>query len=211
MASRDEDSGSLTNRLMSRSETGLHRQSVQGGGEVYSGPTASRALKAIGARAMTMDDTIFVDEGFDVNKAEDAALYAHESHHRDESGGSDQHGARDAEEVHARAIERMVLHRMDAGEGLGDILRDVQNGVIPRSSGEADSMAQRSASSPAGATGKGGGSELDDGDAMKAYNDMVAAGKDHKTIVRELVKYCVETITRQEEEHHFRKTELDFF
>jgi len=210
MARRDDDSGSLTNRLMSRSETGLRRKAVEGGGEVYSGPTASRALKAVGARAMTMDNTIFVDEGFDVNKAEDAALYAHESHHRDESGGSDQHGARDAEEVHARAIERMVLHRMGAGEGLGDILRDVQNGMVPRDSVQADAMASR-AQDPAGSTGRGGGSELAEGDAMTAYHDMLAAGKDHQTIVRELVKYCVETISRQEEEHLFRKAELDFF
>jgi len=210
MASRDDDSGSLTNRLMSRADPGLRKSSVQGGGDVYSGPTASRALKALGARAMTMDDTIFVDEGFDTSNPEDAALYAHEAHHQDESGGSDQHGSQDAEETQARAIERMVLHRVQSGESIGDILADIKGGGRENMA-SSDVASTRGNTQTQGTQGEGGGSELTDGDAMKAYNEMIGSGKDHATIVRELVQYCVETISRQEEDHLFRKSELDFY
>ncbi len=211
MAPRDEDSGSLTNRLMSRGDPGIQRRSVRGGGEVYSGPTASRALEAVGARAMTMDETIFVDEGFDAGNPDDAALYAHEAHHQSESGGSDQHGAQDEEETQARAIERMVLHRMEAGEGIGNILSEIRGGQAPRNAAEAEQMATGGNVESPGAQGEGGGSELSGGDAMKAYNAMIASGKDHAAVVRELVQYCVETIGRQETDHLFRKSELDFF
>lgn len=211
MANGDDESGSLTNRLMSRADPGLRKRNVQGGGEVYSGPTASKALKAVGARAMTMDETIFVDDGFDASNPEDAALYAHEAHHQTESGGSDQHGDHDEEETHARSIERMVLHRMQSGEDIGAILQDVKSGAGRPNAAVADVAGTRGNTSTQGTAGEGGGSELTDGDAMKAYNQMIAAGKDHAMIVRMLVQYCVETIGRQEEDHLFRKSELDFY
>ena len=106
MSNRDK----LTDRLLDR-EGGLHTRKAPGGGEVMTGPTASRALKALGARAMTMDNTIFVDEGFDPGSPEDLALLAHERHHQAESGGTDQHSEFDLEElcVGASAEEKRPL------------------------------------------------------------------------------------------------------
>ena len=48
-----------------------------------------------------------------------------------ESGGHDDgHSGHDAEEVAARAIERMVLHRAKAGDNITDILRAVDAGEV---------------------------------------------------------------------------------
>lgn len=88
---------------------------LPGGGEVFTGKLASRTLDAMGARAMTMDKTVIVDEGFDPNKPADQALYAHEMYHVQHSGGQGSNEARDAEEIGARAVERMVLHRAVGG------------------------------------------------------------------------------------------------
>lgn len=82
---------------------------------MYSGELASRSLKAMGARAMTVDHTVIVDESFDPNRAEDQALYAHEMYHVTHSGGEGGNESRDAEEVAARAVERMVFHRAAGG------------------------------------------------------------------------------------------------
>ncbi len=114
---RSERGGSPTaDRLASRAERGaLKRSSMPGGGEVFSGELASRALKSLGARAMTVDRSIIVSDEFDPNKAEDQALYAHEQFHVEHSGGQGTHEHRDAEEVAARTVERMVLHRARAG------------------------------------------------------------------------------------------------
>lgn len=107
---------SLTSRLISRAErTRLQRRSMPGGGEVFSGPLASRALKALGARAMTVDRAIVVGDEFDPSKPESQALYAHEMVHQRGSGGQGTHEARDAEETTARAVESMVLHRAMSG------------------------------------------------------------------------------------------------
>lgn len=89
--------------------------SVPGGGEVFTGELASRSLKAMGARAMTVDKTVIVDESFDPNRAEDQALFAHEMYHVTHSGGDGANEARDGEEIAARAVERMVLHRAAGG------------------------------------------------------------------------------------------------
>lgn len=102
----------VASRLASRADRpGLNRRSMPGGGEVFTGPLASRALKALGARAMTVDQSIVVPESFDPSKPESQALYAHEKVHLEGSGGRGSHEVRDAEEVAARAAERMVLHR----------------------------------------------------------------------------------------------------
>jgi hypothetical protein len=93
----------------------LRRMSMPGGGEVYTGDVASRSLKALGARAMTVDKSIIVSDEFDPNRPEDQALFAHEQYHVEHSGGEGTHEARDAEEVAARAVERMVLHRASHG------------------------------------------------------------------------------------------------
>lgn len=86
-----------------------------GGGEVFTGGLATRALSAIGARAMTVDNSIVVGEGFDATKPEDQALFAHEQYHLQHSGGEGAHDARDTEEIAARAVERMVLHTSSGG------------------------------------------------------------------------------------------------
>lgn len=96
-------------------QSGLQRRSMPGGGEVYSGEVASRALKDLGARAMTVDRSIIVSEDFDPSKPEDQALYAHEQYHMEHSGGEGTNSGRDAEEIAARTVERMVLHRARAG------------------------------------------------------------------------------------------------
>ena len=115
--SRTQRGGSPTaNRLAARAEKGqLRRVAMEGGGEVFTGDAASRSLKAVGARAMTVDHSIVVSEDFDPNKPEDQALYAHEKVHLEGSGGKGSHTERDAEEVAARAAERMVLHRAKGG------------------------------------------------------------------------------------------------
>lgn len=116
--SRLERGGSPTaDRLASRSArgSGLQRQSMPGGGQVFTGELASRALDTLGARAMTVDKSIIVSEDFDANRAEDQALFAHEQYHVEHSGGAGTHEARDGEEVAARSVERMVLHRARAG------------------------------------------------------------------------------------------------
>ncbi|MFN7146937.1 MAG: DUF4157 domain-containing protein, partial [Myxococcota bacterium] len=114
---RSERGGSPTaDRLAARAErNGLKRSAMPGGGEVFTGEVASRALKSLGARAMTVDKSIIVSEDFDPSKPEDQALFAHEQFHVDHSGGAGTHEHRDAEEVAARAVERMVLHRARAG------------------------------------------------------------------------------------------------
>jgi hypothetical protein len=114
---RSARGGSPTaDRLASRAQRGaLQRSSMPGGGEVFSGELASRALKSLGARAMTVDRSVIVSEDFDPSKPEDQALYAHEQFHVEHSGGAGTHESRDAEEVAARAVERMVLHRARVG------------------------------------------------------------------------------------------------
>ena len=187
MARRDDDSGSLTNRLMSRADPGLRRRRVQGGGEVFSGPTASRALKALGARAMTMDNTIFVDEGFDPGSPEDLALLAHERHHQAESGGTDQHSEFDLEELAARAREQMVLHLARQGGDADEILQKAHEG--PNSYDEVDRMVRGSGS---------GDPFLPDGtpDPMHAYRKMLEQGMTHEDIVETLADHVLQERAR---------------
>lgn len=92
----------------------LHRRAVSGG-EVFTGALATRALKALGARAMTVDKSIIMPEGFDPSKPEDKALFAHEDYHLKHSGGEGANTGRDHEETAARATERMVLHTSRGG------------------------------------------------------------------------------------------------
>lgn len=112
---------SLTDRLMARAEgdsagAGLRTEQMADGGEVVRGTEATRALRALDARAMTLDHSIVVGDDFDARRADDAALYAHERHHLEHSGGeAEGHGAHEAEEAAAREIEAMVLHRAQSG------------------------------------------------------------------------------------------------
>ncbi len=120
MASKRNPVGHRTaDRLAARSRAPqLSRQTLPGGGEVFRGPLATRALKALGARAMTLDRSIVVGDDFDYGRPEDQALYAHERVHVEQGhdgGGGGGVGLHDAEEVAARAAESAVLSRAMTG------------------------------------------------------------------------------------------------
>lgn len=164
---------------------GLQRKTMEDGGEVYTGPLARAALRAVGARAMTVDNTIFVDEAFDASVTEDRALYAHERVHQMRSGGTDQHGAHDAEEMAARAIERMVLHRSAEVEDLGAVLRDATDGA-----GTAEGAGPQHPVEGEGDTAQK--SPVDE--ARAAYTSLLAKGQNHEAIVRDLSRYVVDQL-----------------
>jgi len=87
----------------------LRRVSLPGGKEAYTGPGAGRALKALNAEAMTVDNSIIVSEDFDASNAYDMSLYAHEEYHVQHGRpGALGHAIHDAEETAARAVEQMV-------------------------------------------------------------------------------------------------------
>jgi hypothetical protein len=116
---QNNSSADMISRVTERLDTSrLSRQSMKDGGEVFRGELATRALKSVGARAMTIDETIIVGDDFDTANPEDLALYAHEQHHvehGDGHGGGGGENFRDAEEIAARAAESMALHRAVAG------------------------------------------------------------------------------------------------
>ena len=202
MADGNSPGDSMARRVMQRANGGLSRRVLADGGEVYSGPTAARALRAVGARAMTVDHTIIVDEDFDPTKPEDQALYAHERLHQMESGGTDDNTGHDAEEMAARAIERMVLQRSAKGEDFGDIMRDVRDrsGDI-REVGPSDSPHVRSA-------------QEDDGEQAtqmkKAYQALVASGRTHEAIVDELARMVIEAVANQKDVRARRGQSTEF-
>lgn len=189
MSNRTVPGESLSRRVASR-DGGLMRRTMSDGGEVYSGPLARRALRALGARAMTMDHTILVDDDFDESNPEDQALYAHERFHQMESGGADHSDdLHDAEEMGAQAVERMVLHRAHAGEDFGAIMRDVKSG-----SGAGHTPESIESATPSSA---GHGEPLSA--EQKAYMAMRKQGKSHFTIIDELARHVVESMEKQEQ------------
>jgi len=190
---RHKNKSSIRDRLGQR-QSGLSRKSMPDGGEVFGGPTASKALSALGARAFTMDETIFVDDGFDTSNPEDLALYAHESHHKAESGGRDDgHSAHDAEEIAARARERMVLHMAKQGEDASTILSQFSHGG-PKSAEEAEQMLTAR-------TSKAG-----EPAPMDAYHSLLSTGMPHEQIVKDLAEHIVRTLSADEEDEHFRRS-----
>ena len=200
MSKRSTPGSNVVSRLSDRNQGGLYRRQLPGGGEVITGPTASRALRSLGARAFTMDSTIFVSEDFDPQSAEDQALYAHERHHQLNSGGDG--AARsfyDAEELAARAIESMVLHRAEQGEDFGSIMRDVNANRVTR----AGDVASRRAASGGSRPAEGSSSPEEDA-AEAAYMSLIASGRKHEGIVRELADYCVELLRKQQFSRHLQ-------
>lgn len=132
---------------------------------------------------MTMDNSIIVDDDFDPTNPEDQALYAHERVHELESGGSDHpNDLHDAEEVAARAVERMVLHRRASGESFGNIMRDVSD-ASSRTSEAA------SAATPSGVRRPGG--------AAGAYAALRASGKTHQQIVDMLARKVIAALAER--------------
>jgi hypothetical protein len=165
-----------TNRLMDRNQ--LKRVNVPGGGEAFQGPTATRALKALGARAMTLDQSIVVGEDFDPNRPEDAALYAHEKLHVDRGGTAATHAVHDAEEVSARAAEEMVLHRMAMGESAQQVNR---------------SKTPQEAPTPTGGS-----------PTARAVGALKAQGQNHQDMVENLAQKVVDRLSEEEERTHNR-------
>lgn len=199
MADHSTPGAGIGDRLMARS-TGLHRRTMDDGGEVFSGPVARRALRSVGARAMTMDKTIIVDDDFDPTDPEDQALYAHERFHQMESGGmdhpSDMH---DAEEVGARAIERMVLHRAEKGESLSSIMRDsVSRDAVT------DAPSEAAATHTGGAAG-----EKDKSEAQKAYQAL-RKKMSHKSIVDMLAHEVVMMVLKEKSDAPVRSPNKAF-
>lgn len=183
----------LTDRLLARNAgTGLTRRTMADGGEVYSGALAQRALKTVGARAMTYEGKILVGNDFNVNNAEHAAVYAHERLHERMSGGRDIHGAHDAEEVSARALERMVLHEIQAGHDVASVLREAAAGRLK------DAAQSLLGQKP---TNKQAGSWM-------GYVALRSQGKPHHQIVRELADMIVKRFEEEENAHRDRTTEL---
>lgn len=172
-ASDSSDKGSTVDRIVSRlDKKSLQRRAMPGGGEVYSGELATRALQTLGARAMTLDRSIIVAEDFNPAKPEDQALFAHEQYHVQHSGGVGTHDARDGEEVEARAVERMVLNRAVAGgvesfEGPGR----PQSGTSQ--TGSATNHSSRSNAEAAVS-------------AARAYQNLMQQGHSHTDIVHKL-------------------------
>lgn len=200
----DEDS--LVSRLMRRGDDELYRVTTPDGGEVYKGPLAKRALEALGARAFTMDETIFVDDDFDLSTPEDQALYAHEVHHQMESGGIDDgHSGYDHEEFAARAIESMVLHRSQAGEAFGTIMRDVRAGGA---SGTVTAGAGRTIVPRSGSAGQD--AQADKEDPMAAYAALRNQGKSHEQVVRELAEFVLRSIDQIQTDTAFRRGSADW-
>ena len=194
MADHAPPGSKLSTRLAARS--GLSRVSMPDGGAVYKGPLARRALRAIGARAMTMDKTIVVDEDFDPTDPEDQALYAHERVHEVESGGDDHPSElHDAEEVAARAVERMVLHRRKSGEDFGSIMRSM--GGFSRSVAEGAGRTSASAATP-------DGGEAGTPSAQSAYKRLLQSGKTHQQIVDMLARRVVRALYEGERTDEIR-------
>ena len=183
------DSG-LDRRLSRRLDNHLTRRDMSDGGEVFSGPLASRALRAVGARAMTVSRAIVVDTTFDTSDVEDRALYAHEKVHLDHSGGAAGHNTRDAEEVAARAAEAMVFHRAAAEGGYEGGHSPGRGGShSPGDKGGGGELA----AAPAGANER---PESEDAspDPERGYFALIDQGYSHADIVHELVQRCVSAL-----------------
>ena len=166
--------------------------------EAVTGPTATRALQALGARAMTLDDSIILPEDFDESDPEQAALYAHEAFHVNEGTGLEAaHHIHDAEEAGARAVEQMVFHEMSAGgEDAG--------AVIHRS------MEQRASG------GEGAGSETGNirpGESMDTpeavYSALLGQGMTHDDIVHLLAESVMQSMDEQRDEAPVRNPLTD--
>jgi len=166
----------VTSRLAARAERrSLERRTLAGGGEVFTGPLATRALKALGARAMTVDRAIVVGEDFDPARPESQALYAHEQVHVAGSGGQGSSVLRDAEEVAARAAERMVLQR--AADG-----------------GEAEPALGAAEAAGEGAAGAGSQAPT----AERGYRALRGEGLDRARIVEHLAQVCADRLDEEE-------------
>ncbi len=183
-------------RLFDR-EDGLRKVAVPGQGEAYTGPEATRALEAMNAEAMVVDGSIIVQEGFDPSRATDAALFAHEQFHVEHGkDGALGHAIHDAEEVAARAVERMVLHRMSGGyEGgyqPGGNTGHPGEGQTPDHGGKGGSEFAGGAESKPDAVDS-------DPDAARGYIAMRKEGLSHVEVVDKLASEVLSAIDESKE------------
>lgn len=179
---RSSPGGETSERLSRRLDNHLTRRAAPDGGEVFSGGLASRALRAVGARAMTLDQSIIVDNEFNLSRPEDQALYAHEQYHVEHSGGQAGHSVRDAEEVAARAVEAMVFHRAAEGGGEG--------GYSPGRGGSEDpsDRSDNSYGSGVASSEEKPASKEKAPNAEHGYWHLIAQGYSHQDIVEELAQ-----------------------
>ncbi len=175
-----------SNRIAGRLDNQLSRRAVESGGEVFSGRLASRALRAVGARAMTVNRAIVVDNEFNINRPEDQALLAHEQYHLEHSGGEAGHTLNDAEEVAARAVEAMVFHRAGGYEG----------GYTPGRSGSSHPGDASASGENAGVTSSEEKPEAKNArpDPVRGYWAMIEQGYSHQDVVEELARRCLSVV-----------------
>jgi hypothetical protein len=187
---RDASSTPTVSRLASRAQ-GLRRKEMPGGGEVFTGDLASRSLKALGARAMTVDHSIIVADDFDPSSPEDQALFAHEQYHLQNSGGEGANQGYDGEELAARSVERMVLHRLQTG---GTESHEAGHTMAP-------------AGAPTGAAGagheKGRDGEKRDG-WRRGYQALRGQGLSHEAIVDRLAREALLGLEASKEARNHR-------
>jgi hypothetical protein len=159
--------------------------------EVFTGELADQALGALGARAMTVDNEIVVNNQFNANQAEDQALLAHEMLHQEFSGGVAGSSMRDAEEIAARSVESMVFHRAKNGD----------SSPIPRKASE---LLEESK----GKTGGANSAKIADGEAdnekpksEKGYQTLTERGFSHEMIVQHLTFKVMDEMERKNMEN----------
>jgi hypothetical protein len=187
---------SVVSRLAARSSrTPLSRRAMPGGGEVWEGPLASKALKALGARAMTVDSHIIVGDDFDPSTPESQALYAHERFHQEASGGAGSHHGNDAEEHAARQVERMVLHRAaTGGPEIGAAFAGADIKDLP--------------SAPESVASPGEGESERSPDPAAGYQALQAQGLTHQDIIDKLASACVDAMDEQLSVRHARAGDI---
>lgn len=209
---RSSPGQSITDRLMSRADMGgLSRKRMADGGEVFTGGVARKALRTLGARAFTVDKQIVVDPSFDASKPHDAALYAHERHHQVNSGGEGGqaagHNDHDKEESSARTIENMVLHRMEQGEHMADVLHDVTTGTA------SETARSQLFNKDAGNTMVGRAIQGGDKDTspIEAYWHARSKGQSHMSIMSDLTDFSAYKCKQLNEDYQWRSGgERDF-
>ncbi|MBX2796025.1 MAG: hypothetical protein KTR31_00110 [Myxococcales bacterium] len=176
MARRGKGLGESTaDRLMSRMGSGLHRRSMEDGGEVFMGRMVDRAMRAMGGdmRGFALHGSVFMPSSFDASDPADQATYAHERLHASEGDGRGvgRMGRNpDAEEAQARDLEQMVLHNLQSGQDFISAMETARD------------QAQAS-------TGGGGGTEpqVTDEDVLKAgYQALRGQGLTHEQVVTRL-------------------------
>jgi hypothetical protein len=182
----------MISRVTGRLDTSrLSRQSMNDGGEVFRGELATRALEALGARAMTVDETIIVGDDFDASRAEDQALYAHEQYHvehGDGHGGGAEDNFRDAEEIAARAAESIALHRAIAG--------GTEAGYSQSAGHRGGDHREGGGDGAAGAGEAGATSDQTAGEptAESGYQALLAQGFGHGDLLQQLAQRVLNTL-----------------